>query len=128
LPPGKVRVFDNQVAGMGEPGKPRAKRGVQPLRAVLAPCGEQFGVALAFGLDQLVEEFGVAVAHAVSGEPYREGDEILLKVIRSVGEGGERGEQLRIRALKLLRAPAQLRRAHPHPAEIDPQLGGHDLA
>ena len=70
---GEIGIVDVEMAGMGKPGEAGGECRPGLARTVLAPAGEQFGIALAFVLDQLAQELAVAVADAVasSGERRR---------------------------------------------------------
>ena len=99
LPGGDVGIVDVEIAGIGEPGEARGERRPGLAGTVLAPVREQFGIALALGLDQPAQELAVAIADAVAVQPEGEGDEVGFEILWLVGKGGERGEEAGIGAL-----------------------------
>ena len=99
LPCGEIRIVDVEMAGKRQPGKSGGKCRPGLARTVLAPAGEQLGIALAFVLDQPAQELAVAAADAVGVEAKGEGGEVGLEIARMVGEGGERREEAGIGAL-----------------------------
>ena len=81
---GDVGIVDVEKPAWARRAK-RAASAAQVLPGTLfAPVGEEFGIALAFGLDQLAQEFSVAVADAVRGSAASaKAIEVRLEVLRA---------------------------------------------
>ncbi len=92
-------IVDVEMAGKREPGEARGQRRPGLARTLIAPAGEELGIALALDLDQLAQELAVAVAYAILVEANGEGDELGLEIDGLIGKSAKVGKDAGIAAL-----------------------------
>ena len=97
---GAFRIVDDEQAGMVERGEMRSRSSAMALPGpLLAPGGEEFGIALALGLDQPAQRPAVPIAHAIADQAMGEGSKFGLEAGGPLRKGRKQREEVGIRAL-----------------------------
>ena len=85
----KIGVWNIQLAIAGDARKAGGDGRPVLAGAIFLPGGEQFGVALAFVLDQLAQGGAVFVAHALAGQAHGELGQLSFQILGLVRESAD---------------------------------------